>query len=56
MTISSVMLPAKRQATPLRKKSASPVARSVNLLRRSEILPDSSTKGMTSSDGSDVSI
>ena len=54
--ISPTMLRMKRQATPLRKKIESPVVSSFSVSRPSESFPESSTKGMISSEGSDVSI
>ena len=56
MTISHAILRANRHATPLRKKIESPTTRIVSLSRPSESFPESSTKGIISSDGSDVSI
>ena len=56
MTISHAMLLAKMQATPLRKKTASPTVRIRSLSLPTERRPESSTKGMISSDGSEVSI
>ena len=56
MTISHVMLRANRHATPLRKKIESPTVRIVSLSRPSESFPESSTKGIISSEGNDVSI
>ena len=56
MTISHAILRANRQATPLRKKIESPTTRILSLSRPSESFPESSTKGIINSDGSDVSI
>ena len=56
MTMSHIMLRAKRHATPLRKKIDSPTARILSLSLPTESLPASRTKGMISSEGSDVSI
>ena len=56
MTMRPVMLRANRQAAPLRKKSTSPTVSVRSLPGPSDSLPDNSTNGMMSSDGSDVSI
>lgn len=56
MTMSHAMLRANRQATPLKKKIESPTIRILSLSLPSESFPESSTKGMISSDGSEVSI
>ena len=56
MTMSHAMLRANRQATPLKKKIESPTIRILSLSLPSESFPESSTKGMISNDGSEVSI
>lgn len=56
MTMSHAMLRANRQATPLKKKIESPTIRILSLSLPSESFPESSTKGIISSDGSEVSI
>ena len=56
MTISHVILLAKRHATPLKKNIARPAARSLILSLPTERWPAIKTNGMISSEGSDVSI
>lgn len=56
MTISETILPANRQATPLKKKITSPTVSIRNLFFPTDSLPESSTKGMMSSEGREVSI
>jgi len=54
--ISAVMLRMNRQAMPLSRKITSPTTRIRSLSRPTDSFPDSSTNGMMSSEGSEVSI
>lgn len=56
MTMSHAMLRANRRPRQLKKKIESPTIRILSLSLPSESFPESSTKGMISSDGSEVSI